>query len=101
MQQKGAAQEPYVNHLLEVAELVAAAGGDQQAVIAALLHDAIEDQEISREMIPEQFSEQYPAPASPPPALGADTGDVLASLRSHRTRRRGGAAFGSMFYWRE
>ena len=54
---KGAAQEPYINHLLEVAALVAAAGGDQQAIIAALLHDAIEDQKISAETIAEQFSE--------------------------------------------
>jgi (p)ppGpp synthase/HD superfamily hydrolase len=55
---KGARQEPYVNHLLEVAALVAAGGGDQDTIIAALLHDAIEDQEISREMIAEHFSEQ-------------------------------------------
>jgi (p)ppGpp synthase/HD superfamily hydrolase len=54
---KGARQEPYVNHLLEVAALVAAGGGDQDTIIAALLHDAIEDQEISREIIAEQFSD--------------------------------------------
>jgi len=43
---KGTAQEPYVNHLLEVARLVsqASGGGDPNLVIAALLHDAIEDQ---------------------------------------------------------
>ena len=41
---KGAAREPYVNHLLEVAYLVAEAtrGADPEAVVAALLHDAIE-----------------------------------------------------------
>jgi (p)ppGpp synthase/HD superfamily hydrolase len=41
---KGAAQEPYINHLLEVAGLVAEAteGKDPDLVIAALLHDAIE-----------------------------------------------------------
>jgi (p)ppGpp synthase/HD superfamily hydrolase len=54
---KGAAEEPYVNHLLEVAALVADAGGGQQAIIAVLLHDAIEDQEISREIIAAQFCE--------------------------------------------
>ena len=45
---KGAAEEPYVNHLLEVASLVAEAtdGKDPELVIAALLHDAIEDQEV-------------------------------------------------------
>jgi (p)ppGpp synthase/HD superfamily hydrolase len=42
---KGAASEPYINHLLEVAELVAGALSepDTNLVIAALLHDAIED----------------------------------------------------------
>jgi (p)ppGpp synthase/HD superfamily hydrolase len=42
-----------VNHLLEVA----AAGGDQDTIMAALLHDAIEGQEISREIMAELFSE--------------------------------------------
>ena len=48
---KGAAEEPYVNHLLEVASLVAEAtdGTDPELVIAALLHDAIEDQEVPPE----------------------------------------------------
>lgn len=34
---------PYINHLLGVASLVGANGGDEDQVIAALLHDAIED----------------------------------------------------------
>ena len=56
---KGAAEEPYVNHVLEVAALVAEATGgkDPNLVIAALLHDAIEDQEVPREMIAETFGE--------------------------------------------
>jgi (p)ppGpp synthase/HD superfamily hydrolase len=42
---KGAAAEPYINHLLEVAELVSSAlvEPDTNLVIAALLHDTIED----------------------------------------------------------
>ena len=35
---------PYVGHLLEVCGLVVAAGGDEDEQIAALLHDAAEDQ---------------------------------------------------------
>jgi len=56
---KGAAQEPYVNHLLEVAMLVAEAtkGQDPDLVIAALLHDAMEDQEVPREIIAKAFGE--------------------------------------------
>ena len=41
---KGAAAEPYMNHLTEVAELVArATSGDLDVVIAAILHDTVED----------------------------------------------------------
>jgi (p)ppGpp synthase/HD superfamily hydrolase len=56
---KGAAEEPYVNHLLEVATLVAEAtdGKDLELVIAALLHDAIEDQEVPRSVIAQAFGE--------------------------------------------
>jgi (p)ppGpp synthase/HD superfamily hydrolase len=56
---KGAAQEPYVGHLLEVAELVAEAtdGADPNLVVAALLHDTIEDQGVTREEIAAQFSD--------------------------------------------
>ncbi len=56
---KGAAEEPYVNHLLEVATLVAEAteGKDPELVIAALLHDAIEDQEVPSDLIAETFGE--------------------------------------------
>jgi GTP diphosphokinase / guanosine-3',5'-bis(diphosphate) 3'-diphosphatase len=43
---KGAAREPYVNHLIEVAALVSAAGASEEVICAALLHDAIEDQKI-------------------------------------------------------
>ena len=35
---------PYVSHLLAVAALALEAGGDEDEVIAALLHDAVEDQ---------------------------------------------------------
>jgi hypothetical protein len=50
--QGSTAKEPYINHLLEVATLVAEAteGTDPNLVIVALLHDAIEiggDQEQS------------------------------------------------------
>jgi (p)ppGpp synthase/HD superfamily hydrolase len=56
---KSAAEEPYVNHLLEVATLVAEAtdGKDPELVIAALLHDSIEDQEVPRSVIAEAFGD--------------------------------------------
>ncbi|MHB2165621.1 HD domain-containing protein [Alsobacter sp. R-9] len=56
---KGPAREPYINHLLEVAALVTEAteGRDPDLVIAALLHDAIEDQEVPRAVIAAHFGE--------------------------------------------
>jgi len=56
---KGADGAPYVNHLLEVASLVADATGakDPNLIIAALLHDAIEDQDIKREEFANRFGE--------------------------------------------
>jgi len=59
-QRKGAAATPYINHLLEVATLVATVteGKDPDLVIAALLHDSIEDQEVPREIIAGTFGEE-------------------------------------------
>lgn len=46
---KGELAEPYMNHLIEVAELVAGAtdGADLDLVIAAVLHDVVEDQGVA------------------------------------------------------
>jgi len=52
---KGDAKEPYVNHLLEVAALVASVGASEDVICAALLHDAIEDQKIPAKVIEELF----------------------------------------------
>ncbi len=56
---KGTAAEPYVNHLLEAASLVAEATGgeDPNLVAAALLHDAVEDQQISPALIADMWGE--------------------------------------------
>lgn len=54
---RGAAREPYINHLLEVAALLSAAteGRDPELVIAGLLHDLIEDQGVGADDIARQF----------------------------------------------
>jgi (p)ppGpp synthase/HD superfamily hydrolase len=56
---KGSARVPYINHLLEVATLVdnATDSKDPDLVVAALLHDAIEDQGVTRAAIAQQFGE--------------------------------------------
>lgn len=50
-------QTPYITHLWAVAALVGEFGGDEEQIIAAFLHDAIEDQgdKISLQDIREQF----------------------------------------------
>lgn len=78
---KGAAEEPYINHLLEVASLVAEAteGRNPKAVIAALLHDAIEDQEVPRELIAREFGEDVAA-------LVEEVSDDKELEKQHRKR---------------
>lgn len=49
------AKEPYVNHLREVAELVSTSRGSLEEIIAAWLHDSVEDTETTLEQIHEQF----------------------------------------------
>jgi guanosine-3',5'-bis(diphosphate) 3'-pyrophosphohydrolase len=60
---KGTAAIPYINHLLEVAKLVGEAteGKDPNLVIAGLLHDAIEDQNVSYSTIAQLFGEDVAA----------------------------------------
>ncbi len=54
---KGEAGEPYINHLIEVAELVAAASPvlDTNLVIAAFLHDSVEDTGVTPQEIESLF----------------------------------------------
>ena len=51
---------PYIAHLLAVASLVLTHGGDEDEAIAALLHDAVEDQggPPTRELIRARFGER-------------------------------------------
>jgi len=54
---KGAAGEPYVNHLIEVAGLIAAALAepDTNLLMAALLHDTIEDTGTTKDELAVRF----------------------------------------------
>ena len=56
---KGATGEPYVNHLLEVAEMVANAldEPDPHLVMAALLHDSVEDVGVTKQELIDTFGE--------------------------------------------
>lgn len=58
MARKGRGNEPYINHLAEVANLLARVtdGIDPELVAAGWLHDAIEDTETTRDELAEKFS---------------------------------------------
>ncbi|HLC76542.1 MAG TPA: HD domain-containing protein [Candidatus Peribacterales bacterium] len=47
--------EPYFTHPIAVAHILADMGGDADTIIAALLHDALEDTELSEDEIEERF----------------------------------------------
>jgi (p)ppGpp synthase/HD superfamily hydrolase len=70
---KGATAEPYINHLLEVAQLVSTAitEPDADLVIAALLHDIIEDVGVTKEQISERF--------------GAEVADLVVELTDDKS----------------
>jgi hypothetical protein len=57
---KGAAQEPYINHLIEVLDLVVqtTGGADMDTLIAALLHDVVEDTPRTYEDVARSFGER-------------------------------------------
>ena len=57
---KGDKGEPYINHLVEVAALVAAATGgkDPNLTAAAVLHDTLEDTETTFAELAKEFSQE-------------------------------------------
>jgi (p)ppGpp synthase/HD superfamily hydrolase len=62
-QRRKGSDTPYIAHLLGVTALVLEAGGDEDMAIAALLHDAVEDQggAATREAIRVRFGERVAA----------------------------------------
>jgi (p)ppGpp synthase/HD superfamily hydrolase len=73
---KGAAAEPYVNHVLDVAEILAAHGAPTAAIIAGLLHDTVED------------SDQDPVPttlADLEAIFGAEVARIVAEVSDDKS----------------
>lgn len=54
---KGASGQPYIQHPIQVADLIANTGSvnDAEIIAAALLHDTVEDCGVSRETIESEF----------------------------------------------
>ncbi|HHJ80026.1 MAG TPA: HD domain-containing protein, partial [Candidatus Tenderia electrophaga] len=56
--QKRKSGEPYITHPLAVAAIMAEMRFDMETVIAAILHDVIEDTPVSKQEITELFGEE-------------------------------------------
>lgn len=56
-QQVRASGEPYVNHVVAVADILVNLNLDYESVAAALLHDVVEDSDITVEQIRQQFGD--------------------------------------------
>ena len=56
--QKRRSGEPYVTHPLEVAQILSEIRMDHQSLMAAMLHDVIEDTEVPKSALQAQFGEE-------------------------------------------
>ncbi|MDE5442068.1 HD domain-containing protein [Bradyrhizobium sp. CSA207] len=83
MSRKGRGKEPYINHLAEVANLLATAtdGTDAELVAAGWLHDSIEDTDTTREELAQKFSERVAS-------LVAECTDDVSLPKPERRRRQ-------------
>lgn len=50
--------EPYVNHCIEVSDIVREHGGSEAQIAAALLHDTVEDTPVTIDQIYSEFGEE-------------------------------------------
>ncbi|MDD2956278.1 MAG: bifunctional (p)ppGpp synthetase/guanosine-3',5'-bis(diphosphate) 3'-pyrophosphohydrolase [Oscillospiraceae bacterium] len=57
-EQKRVSGEPYITHPLEVAAILVSLGMDTETIMAALLHDVVEDTDITLEMVQKQFGQE-------------------------------------------
>jgi guanosine-3',5'-bis(diphosphate) 3'-pyrophosphohydrolase len=80
-QRKSHEDEPYINHLAEVASLLAAATDDAELVAAGWLHDTIEDTDTSRNELAERFGAHVAS-------LVEEVTDDMTLAKSERRRQQ-------------
>ena len=80
---KGRANEPYINHLAEVANMLAIAtdGADAELVAAGWLHDTLEGTRTTRDELEEDFGARVAA-------LVAEVTDDISLPKSERRQRQ-------------
>jgi (p)ppGpp synthase/HD superfamily hydrolase len=83
MARKGRGNEPYINHLAEVANLLAIAteGADAELVAAGWLHDTIEDTPTTPQELAEKFGQRVAA-------LVVEVTDDMTLAKDQRRQRQ-------------
>jgi guanosine-3',5'-bis(diphosphate) 3'-pyrophosphohydrolase len=83
MARKGRGNEPYINHLAEVASILAAVtdGRDAGLVAAGWLHDIVEDTATTRDELAQKFGE-------PVAALVLEVTDDMSLSKAQRRKRQ-------------
>lgn len=83
---KGAAAEPYVNHVIEVGAALAGAGAPLTAILAGLLHDTIEDgASAGRPVTEAELSERFGADVA---SAVVEVTDDKSITKAERKRRQ-------------
>src|SRR5262245_53348475 len=83
MARKGRGNEPYINHLAEVAGILAEVtdGADAELVAAGWLHDTVEDTGTTREELAQKFGERVAA-------LVVEVTDDMSLPKAQRRQRQ-------------
>ena len=83
MARKGRGNEPYINHLAEVANILAEVtdGADAELVAAGWLHDTIEDTDTTRDELAQKFGERVAA-------LVVEVTDDMSLPKAERRQRQ-------------
>nr|WP_301331420.1 bifunctional (p)ppGpp synthetase/guanosine-3',5'-bis(diphosphate) 3'-pyrophosphohydrolase [Solimonas aquatica] len=85
--QRRSSGEPYVYHPLAVARILAEMRLDHTTLIAAILHDVIEDTGISREQLAREFGEDVAALVDGVSKIGKMEGRTRAEMQAESFRK--------------
>lgn len=87
--EKRASGEPYVQHSLETAHILAELKQDPRSIAAALLHDVLENTEVTLEDLKEKFDEEI--------AMLVDGVTKISKIRYHDREERDAESIRKMF----
>ncbi|MBL7100970.1 MAG: bifunctional (p)ppGpp synthetase/guanosine-3',5'-bis(diphosphate) 3'-pyrophosphohydrolase [Nanoarchaeota archaeon] len=87
--EKRASGEPYVQHSLETAHILAELKQDPRSIAAALLHDVLENTEVTLEDLKEKFGEEI--------AMLVDGVTKISKIRYHDREERDAESIRKMF----